>query len=138
MSELKPCPFCGKQHEWEDAIDMHFGRNKSIVCRHKVLFVAYDESDRKTITDLFNLRPIEDALLTRAEAAERSLAALREQTRWIPCSERMPEEGQEIYARERGGIITRFKYSNKLRDIFMRHYTHWNWMPLPKPPVTPD
>ena len=76
--------------------------------------------------------------ITRAEAAEAELAALREQTRWIPCSERMPEEGQEIYARERGGIITRFKYSNKLRDIFMRHYTHWNWMPLPPPPVTPD
>ena len=125
--ELKACPFCGmKESRYVE------GLNGATILQCQWCGASHHSSAD------WNTRPIEDALLTRAEAAEAELAALREQTRWIPCSERMPEEGQEIYARERGGIITRFKYSNKLRDIFVRHYTHWNWMPLPPPPVTPD
>lgn len=32
----------------------------------------------------------------RAEKAERELAELKKQTRWIPVSERLPEEGQPV------------------------------------------
>ena len=59
-------------------------------------------------------------------------AALKDAQRWIPVGERLPEEAQEIYAREYNGIFTHFKYSKRLYEIFIRHYTHWR--PLPQPP----
>jgi hypothetical protein len=62
---------------------------------------------------------------------ESALAAEREKTRWVSVGERLPEDNQEVYAREFSGVITHFKYSSKLAEIFRRHYTHW------QPPIEP-
>ena len=62
---------------------------------------------------------------------ESALAAEREKTRWVSVGERLPEDNQEVYAREFSGVITHFKYSSKLVEIFRRHYTHW------QPPIEP-
>lgn len=66
MSDLKPCPFCGYSH-----IRPPRDENGAICPR----------CGTEGFGD-WNTRPIEDALLTRAETAERELAELRERTRW--------------------------------------------------------
>jgi hypothetical protein len=71
-------------------------------------------------------------MCARIAELEAENAALKDAQRWIPVGERLPEEAQEIYAREYNGIFTHFKYSKRLYEIFIRHYTHWR--PLPQPP----
>ena len=72
-----------------------------------------------------------------AEALEMAIKAL-EQTRWIPCSERLPEDKQqilisiawdnEVYEVRQGDIdsINYFKHFKRITSIA--------WMPLPEPP----
>ena len=68
---------------------------------------------------------------TRAESAEAELATLREQMQWIPVGERLPDDGQYVYARLYSGAISEWRYSTALESIFRRHYTHW--LPRPEP-----
>lgn len=65
------------------------------------------------------------------EALTEAIEALKAET-WIPCSERMPEDGQEILA-----TITDASYKN---PVIIRHYDPESeekillaWMPLPEP-----
>jgi len=60
MSELKPCPFCGFD-----------------VAKSPLGHIWCDQCDYRLETDRYNTRPIEDALLTRAEAAEAEVKRLR-------------------------------------------------------------
>lgn len=116
MSE-ELCPFCGGDNclTFDD-----FG-NAGVAC----LYLSGGKS--------WQSRPLEAALHARITALEAALAAEREAHRWIPVSERLPEDNQEVYARELSGVITHFKYSSALVEIFRRHYTHWQ--PLPQPPA---
>lgn len=50
MDELKPCPFCGQQHEWEETIDFHWGRHQIINCCGRVLMDAYNEKELESCT----------------------------------------------------------------------------------------
>lgn len=63
MNDIYPltrlCPFCGKPHQWEQILDMHYGRNWSICCGRFVLFSAYNERELREIADLWNNRPEE-------------------------------------------------------------------------------
>jgi hypothetical protein len=68
----------------------------------------------------------------------RELKELREQTRWIPCSERMPQDGIEIFV---------YLFDRPSPYIAWLEDTHWYtedfeverddepvaWMPLPEP-----
>lgn len=74
---------------------------------------------------------LHDSIIAYVEQLESALAAEREKTRWVSVGERLPEDNQEVYAREFSGVITHFKYSSKLAEIFRRHYTHW------QPPIEP-
>ena len=71
-------------------------------------------------------------LESRAEAAERELAELRERTRWIPVSERLPHtDGYYLAYGEAWSAeptIVYF-YANSGDDLDATH-----WMPLPPPP----
>ena len=60
------------------------------------------------------------------------LAELRERTRWIPVSERLPEEKKSVLALDRTGTAYHWEYSKCLSNIFVGYYTHW--MPMPEPP----
>ena len=63
-------------------------------------------------------------------AMEMALQALKAQ-RWIPCSERLPEDGQEILATTTDNawgdvVIIRTYYKEMHKSVIA-------WMPLPKP-----
>lgn len=80
----------------------------------------------------------------RAERAEAELAALREKTRWIPVSERLPEAGKPVailwhYDADKSnafmGVSKKFEDENSILTDdgdFDNIVTHW--MPLPEPP----
>ena len=73
----------------------------------------------------------------------KELKQLREQTRWIPCSERLPEAGEYV-----GDVVKYYLVQNEYGDMLVARYTHsgyWRqiyqlepiddeivaWMPLP-------
>jgi len=76
--ELKPCPFCGEQHEWTDDIYQDGYCDSGIVCHRRILIMA--ELDKKEVAEIFwNTRPIEDQLRSenkRLREALREIASL--------------------------------------------------------------
>ena len=134
-NELRPCPFCG-----EPADDRY---NRLAKCSNKQCLMNYwieDDADFY-IRDDWNTRPIEDDLRKR-------IAELEEAQRWIPVSDRLPEDGV--------AVLVAFTENPKDIDIltakYYKHYAGfggldnwWNiegwhtgnvthWMPLPEPP----
>ena len=82
--------------------------------------------------DLFNACAEISRLRKRIEELESENARLKDAQRWIPVSERLPEEKQSVLALDRTGTAYHWEYSKCLSNIFVGYYTHW--MPLPKPP----
>ncbi len=41
---------------------------------------------------------------------KRYLEKLSERTRWIPCRERLPENGQAVIGCDRSGFVARFRF----------------------------
>lgn len=62
---LKPCPFCGQQHEAERGRELHWGLGWFIDCHGRTIMQAFNEADRVKMIEHWNTRPIEDEL--RAE-----------------------------------------------------------------------
>ena len=117
MSELKPCPFCGGEAELCYSEVDTFCRKCNVMQE----------------TELWNTRPIEDALNKR-------IAELEAAQRWIPVSERLPEKQKltigftdnsayvffEIVNDDEMGLVM-YPYQNRKGTV-----THW--MPLPSTP----
>ena len=130
--ELKACPFCGKMPR-ENSVTLPFdvgGRRKIAQCACGAFLY----------TGRWNTRPIEAELQQRIDELTAELTALREQVRWIPVSEKLPKDNQEvlIYA----DLIAKGVHSTKSRQWSADGYYYhgdWydtvtHWMPLPLPP----
>ena len=69
------------------------------------------------------------------EACRMGMEAL-ERTRWIPCSERLPENAMNVIAQFSSGTVTELRYAGN--GIFEGIYDYSTkviiaWMPLPEP-----
>ena len=152
--ELKPCPFCGKPFEMlvnRDGSAIYKHDSDDCVMRRDDLTVWVWYNPETLISDL-NTRPVEDAL--RAE-----LSQAREAQRWMPVSERLPDEGELCNVVCYGEVTTGYWIWMESGDPD-EHETHrpeyhaWmvacqsrdnfeeaeydqrptHWMPLPEPP----
>ena len=64
------------------------------------------------------------------------LKTLREKSKWIPCSERLPENAMNVIAQFSDGTVTELRYAGN--GIFEGIYEYSTrviiaWMPLPEP-----
>lgn len=64
------------------------------------------------------------------------LKSLREKSKWIPCSERLPENAMNVIAQFSSGTVTELRYAGN--GIFEGIYEYSTrviiaWMPLPEP-----
>lgn len=64
------------------------------------------------------------------------LKSLREKSKWIPCSERLPENAMNVIAQFSDGTVTELRYAGN--GIFEGIYEYSTrviiaWMPLPEP-----
>jgi hypothetical protein len=115
--KLKACPFCGEEYCLQ--YDQH----------GDVYVSCLDKSNGNN----WNTRPIEDALNAR-------IAELEEAQRWIPVSERMPDNWESVLtidiSKSTRGPVTAFfnpetsLWSAHFGDLWVTH-----WMPLPEPPI---
>ena len=83
-TELKPCPFCGKEMN-DDNFFSCDGYPKACGCWEQTC-TAEDA------IEVWNTRPLEDALRTRVTEIEAENAALREQIKeWRECAEKLDD-----------------------------------------------
>ena len=119
MNTLKPCPFCG-------------GKNVlSTELQDGLPFIAYCQCGAENEAENWNARPIEDALNAR-------IAELEAERRWIPVSERLPEDGEVVWLWDGNNLS--MGYYLVLSGCFMdrdtplRRIKPTHWMSLPTPP----
>lgn len=121
--KLKPCPFCGKEMSQDNFFSCD-GYPQACGCWEKT------HTGMEAI-DVWNTRPLEDALQARAEDAEARVAELEAAQRWVSVNDRLPEEGQMCEVTSNLKFYYGFKYARALRDYFLYRYTHWRPLSLP-------
>lgn len=95
--------------------------------------IQYDEKDR-----VHKGWELWSAKSPRIEALDMAIEALK-QTHWIPCSERLPEVGEDVLISVGSGVYE--AHLRESKEYFLTHKTkalvaEWEvdaWMPLPKP-----
>ena len=130
MSELKVCAHCG--HEAARKELRYYGETETwAYCPNP----DCPMHDRTMTIKAWQTRPIEDALLARAEKAEAENATLKEERRWIPVREQMPTSGTQWVLLKNGKMDFDFTYIDGGRYDWWRNGSNvTHWMPLPEPP----
>jgi hypothetical protein len=103
------------------------------LCKHQEFAFCHDEDGA-----FYHARLAEE----HAQMAEwlRELKRLRA-GKWIPVSERLPEEETDVFICNANGdiAISRGSYSTEVKDYFIWYTSGWRfgkviaWMPLPEP-----
>jgi len=125
MDELKACPFCGSSNTTLDYYEISCPQELGtiVVCNGC-------GASAKSIVD-WNTRPIEDALNAR-------IAELEAERRWIPVSERLPEDGEVVWLWDGNnlgmGYYLVLSGCFMDRDTPLRRIKPTHWMPLPQLP----
>ena len=129
MSELKPCPFCGKENTVAGSTE------RMILGWWYACEDCFENRKGGVHEDRWNTRPIEDALRLR-------IAELEAAQRWIPVSERLPECEKDVlvfWGKALDGSKVDWFGTAWRNDIDDGKWctdpivpTHW--MPLPNPP----
>lgn len=55
----------------------------------------------------------------------KELKQLREQTRWIPCSERLPKENEYV-----GDVCKYYLIQDEYGDMYVAHFSSVGWIPI--------
>lgn len=97
--EFLPCPFCGSKEV--EPLFMRWEEQWRVICNSCGAYTTFGYAD----VSRWNARPIEDALLARAEAAERELAALRERKQGV-CRWRLEDDDSSLWAGDCGAMWT--------------------------------
>ena len=138
--ELPTCPFCNVIPE----VNWHTigpgPQVEIITCFYKSCPMYKVEFTRNEWLH----RPIEDFLRSRVAKLTAELAALRAQTAWIACADRLPENGHRVIA------FSGYWHDHKAIDaanFYLRNGEPWwqfdeytstgsvtHWMPLPHHP----
>ncbi len=88
----------------------------------------FDPSTRETYTE-----PRNDMDKTTVDACNGAIKLL-EQTRWIPCSEKLPKKGKQVLCCNKyGSVFTSELTWSKGYFMFGQHYDVIAWQPLPQP-----
>jgi hypothetical protein len=157
MSELKPCPFCGEKATLDYGV-LPNRKHWFITCDCCGMMYQYTLSQRKYVKDGWNTRPIEDALNKRIAELEAGLISagkqqglylqelmdLRAAQRWIPVSERLPDNWKSVLtidiSESTRGVVSAFYNPETL--LWVSHFSDdlWvtHWMPLPVLPESPN
>ena len=128
--ELRPCPFCGGTK----------------ICTEKGINLNYcDNCSAESNVEHWNTRPIEDELRARIAELEADndqltarLCQERQDDKWIPVSERLPEANKCVLIYDAGGNMTvdiLVKSGGVETYFWLPKYRILFWMPLPEPPV---
>ena len=107
--------------------------------RGEAIRILDPETRRETLKEI----PVFDRINTDQEACRLAVTALREQEerRWIPVSERLPDNGQKVVFFNYGADAVyagKFNYIGARGTVWFRagktSYPGSYWMPLPEPP----
>jgi len=80
-------------------------------------------------------KDIDNLVASRISELEAENKRLREEHRWIPVTERLPEEEGQYLTRRRNGIsFTEHWFPATSKDLWLRCYSVTHWMPLPPQP----
>ena len=149
--ELKPCPFCGSTE-----IRYGYGTLFPVVWCFKCDSQVEDVDEVDNAIELWNTRPIEDALQARIAELEwnnseltdenkelnQRVTEMEERLRWIPVEESVPEKGKLVIAYTNKGSYVFLEMIESDKAFIMYPYpkkdyesgaTHW--MPLPESPI---
>lgn len=98
--KLKPCPFCGAT--LYHAVQNYYYMCKTEGCFLNTHFVSESEVDSYNTRDPKNIYLMEHGEAAYMDKLEKQISTLQEKLRWIPVSERPPEEdGDVLVIRER-------------------------------------
>lgn len=131
--ELKPCPHCGSKRSQYSPRDCDEWAITCANCGAQ----GPNELNSKDAKYSWNLRRPEDALTAE-------LAALREERRWIPVSERLPKDGVDVLVVNNfSDLVTVGRHSASVPqwETLYGYFYHGDlygeithWMPLPNAP----
>lgn len=125
--ELNPCRFCGCEII-NFTYDSEYSNSNCAYYCDDCGAEGPSGSTIKEAAEKWNSPSLVEAEL-RARIVE-----LEEQLRWIPISERLPENGEDVAALSKhDNSINRWHYFPGLEMYFTGHYSHWRpWPKLPE------